>query len=65
MTARHSRQTKLTPSDFRAEAARLLRSGKMPSLAEVIAAIRTVNKNPDHVVPVVHDALVRTKGEKQ
>ena len=57
--------TKLTPSDLRAEAEKIIRTGKMPSLADVIAAIRAVNKNPDHVVPVVQDALVRTEGKKQ
>jgi hypothetical protein len=36
---------KLTPSDLRAEAEKLIRTGKMPSLADVVEAIRTVKKN--------------------
>jgi hypothetical protein len=56
--------TKLTPSDLRAEAEKLIRTGKMPSLADVVEAIRTVKQNPDHVVPVVRDALVRTEPKR-
>jgi hypothetical protein len=37
----------------------------MPSLADVVEAIRTVKQNPDHVAPVVRDALLRTEGKKQ
>jgi hypothetical protein len=56
---------KLTPSDLRAEAQKLIRTGKMPSLADVVEAIRTVKQNPDHVAPVLRDALVSTGGKKQ
>jgi len=57
--------TKLTPSDLRAEAEKLIRTGKMPSLADLVEAIRTVKQDPDHVAAVLRDALVRTKGKKQ
>jgi hypothetical protein len=57
--------TKLTLLDLRAEAEKLIHTGKMPSLADVVEAIRTVKGNPKHVAPVVRDALVRTKGKKQ
>jgi hypothetical protein len=57
--------TKLTPSDLRAEAQKLIRTGKMPSLSQVLDTIREVKGNPKHVAPVVHDALVRTEGKKQ
>jgi HD-like signal output (HDOD) protein len=57
--------TKLTPSDLRADAQRLIRTGKMPSLADVVEAIRAVKQNPKHDVPFIQDALVRTEGKKQ
>jgi hypothetical protein len=53
--------TKVTPSDLRAEAEKLIRTGKMPSLADVVEAIRSVNKNPKHGPPIIYDALVRTE----
>ena len=40
--------TKLTPSDLRAEAQRLIRAGKMPSLSQVLDTIREVKGNPEH-----------------
>ena len=52
--------TKLTPSDLRAEAQKLIRMGKMPSLSQVLDAIREVKGNPKHDVPFIQDALVRT-----
>jgi hypothetical protein len=57
--------TKVTPSDLRAEAEKLIRTGKMPRRADGVEAIRTVKQNPDHVAPVVRDALLRTEGKKQ
>jgi len=73
MTARHLRETsdrdflttKLTPSELRAEAQKIIRTGKMPSLADVVEAIRAVKQNPKHHPPVIYDALVRTEGKKQ
>jgi hypothetical protein len=57
--------TKLTLSDLRAEAQRLIRTGKMPSLIQVLEAIREVKGNPKHEAPVIHDALIRTEGKEQ
>jgi hypothetical protein len=57
--------TKLTPSDLRAEAQRLIRTGKMPKLSEVLDIIREVKGNPKHDAPVIQNALVRTEGKKQ
>lgn len=57
--------TKLTPSDLRAEAQRLIRTGKMPSLSQVLDTIREVKGNPKHTPHVIQDALVRTEGKKQ
>ncbi len=57
--------TKLTPSDLRAEAQKLIRTGKMPSLSQVLDAIREVKGNPKHTPHVIQDALVRTEGKKQ
>lgn len=57
--------TKLTPSDLRAEAQKLIRTGTMPSLSQVLDAIREVKGNPKHDAPVIQDALVRTEGKKQ
>jgi HD-like signal output (HDOD) protein len=57
--------TKLTPSDLRAEAQKLIRTGKMPSLSQVLDAIREVKGNPNHTLHVIQDALVRTEGKKQ
>jgi hypothetical protein len=57
--------TKLTPSDLQAEAQRLIRTGKMPSLSQVLDAIREVKGNPKHDAPFIQDALVRTGGRKQ
>ena len=56
---------KLTPSDLRAEAEKLIRTGKMPSLSEVLDSIREVKGNSKHTAPFIQDALVRTKGQKQ
>jgi HD-like signal output (HDOD) protein len=58
---------KFTPSDMRVKAERLIATGKMPTLSDVVAAIREVKKNPEFVVPVVNDALMRekVKGDKQ
>jgi hypothetical protein len=56
---------KLTPSDLRAEAQELIRTGRMPSLSQVLDAIREVKGNPRHEAPVIQDALVRTGGRKQ
>jgi len=57
--------TKLTPSDLRAEAQKLIRTGKMPNLSQVLDAIREVKGNPKHDARFIHDALVRTEGKKQ
>jgi hypothetical protein len=62
---RHSRETKLKPSDLRAEAQKLIEAGKMPSLFDVIDAIRKTKGDPEFAVPLVQDALMRTKGAKQ
>ena len=56
---------KMKPSDLRAEAQRLVQTGKMPSLADVLDAIREVKGNPKHTPHVIQDALVRTEGRKQ
>ena len=53
---------RLTPSDLRTEAQELIRTGKMPSLSQVLDAIRAVKQNPKHDAPVIQDALVRTEG---
>jgi hypothetical protein len=53
--------TKLTPSDLRAEAQKLIHAGKMPSLSQVLDAIREVKGNPKHDAPVIQDLLVRTE----
>jgi len=37
----------------------------MPSLADVVEAIRAVKRTPKHDPPVIYDALVRTEGKKQ
>ena len=55
----------LTSSDLRAEAQRLIRTGKMPSLSQVLDAIREVKRNPKHTPHVIQDALARTQGKKQ
>jgi HD-like signal output (HDOD) protein len=52
--------TKLTLSDLRTEAEKLIRTGKMPSLSQVLDTIREVKENPKHDAPVIQDALVRT-----
>jgi hypothetical protein len=57
--------TKLTPSDLRAEAQKIIRTGRMPSLSQVLDAIREVKGNPKHDAPVIQNALVRTEGKKQ
>jgi len=57
--------TKMFLSDLRAEAQRLIRTGKMPKLSEVLDAIREVKGNPKHDAPVIQNALVRTEGRKQ
>ncbi len=57
--------TKLTASDLRAEAEKLIRSGKIPSLGEVLDIIREVTGNPKHTPQVIQEVLVRTKGKKQ
>ena len=56
---------KLTPSDLRAEAQKLIRTGKMPSLSQVLDTIREVKGNPKHAAPVIQGTLVRTEGKKQ
>ena len=48
---------RLKPSDLRAEAQRLVTEGKMPSLSDVVDAIRQVKQNREFEVPVIHDAL--------
>ena len=57
--------TKLTPSDLRAEAQKLIRAGKMPSLSQVLDTIREVKGNPKHDAPVILGMLVRAEGNKQ
>jgi len=57
--------TKVTPSDLRAEAEKLIRTGKMPSLTQLLDAIPEVKGNPKHTPRVIQDALVRTEGTKQ
>ena len=57
--------TKLTPSDLRAVAQNLIESGKMPSLADVVEAIRKTKGDPTFQVAIVRDALIRTEGKKQ
>jgi len=57
--------TTLTPSDLRAEAQKLIRTGKMPSLSQVLDAIREVKGNPKHDAPCIQDLLVRSEGKKQ
>jgi hypothetical protein len=57
--------TKLTPADLRAEAQKLIRTGRMPSLSQVLDAIREVKGNPKHDAPFIKEALVRTEGRKQ
>jgi hypothetical protein len=57
--------TKLTPSDLRAAAQRLIRTGKMPSLSQVLDTIREVKGNPKHNAPVIQGTLVRAEGRKQ
>lgn len=57
--------TKLTPSDLRAEAQRLIRAGKMPSLSQVLDTIREVKGNPKHDAPVIQGTLVRAVRRKQ
>ena len=55
----------MTKLDLEREAQRLVAEGKMPSLAEVLDAIREVKQNPKHDAPIIHDALVVFTGEKQ
>jgi len=57
--------TKLTPSDLRAEAQKLICAGKMPSLSQVLDTIREVKGNPKHDAPVIQGTLVRAEGKKQ
>ena len=57
--------TKLTPSDLRAEAQKLIRTGRMPSLSQVLDTIREVKGNPQHDAPFIQDLLLRTEGKKQ
>jgi hypothetical protein len=57
--------TKLTPSDLRAAAQRLIRTGKMPSLSQVLDTIREVKGNPKHNAPIIQSTLVRAEGRKQ
>ena len=56
---------KLTPSELRAEAEKLIRTGKMPSLSQLVGTIREVKGNPKHEAPVIRDLLVHTQGKKQ
>ncbi len=57
--------TKLTPSDLRGEAEKLIRTGKMPSMSQLLDAIREVKGDPKHDAPIIQDALVRAEGKKQ
>jgi hypothetical protein len=57
--------TKLTPSNLRAEAQKLIHTGKMPSLSQVLDAIREVKGNPKHDAPLIQGVLIRTEGKKQ
>jgi hypothetical protein len=57
--------TKLTTSDLRAEAQKLIRTGKMPSLTDLVEAIREVKQNPKHEAPFIQDVLVRKEGKNQ
>jgi len=57
--------TKLTPSDLRAEAEKLIRTGKMPSLSQVLDTVREVKGNPEHDAPFIQGMVVRTEGTKQ
>lgn len=57
--------TKLRPSDLRAEAQRLIHTGKMPSLAQLLDAIREVKGNPKHDAPIIQNTLVRAEGKDQ
>ena len=57
--------TKLTPSELRAEAQELIRTGKMPSLSQLVDTIREVQGNPKHTPDVIQDVLVRTEGKRQ
>lgn len=56
---------KLKPSDLRAEAQKLIEAGKMPSLSDVIDAIRKTKGDSEFAVPVIEGVLMRTKGAKQ
>lgn len=56
--------TRLKPSDLRAEAQKLIDAGKMPSLSDVVSAIRKTKGDPEFVVPVIQDALMRTAYER-
>jgi hypothetical protein len=59
--------TKLKPSDLRAEAQRLIEAGNMPSLSQVVDAIRKTKGAPEFSPPIARDALIREKvrGGKQ
>ena len=57
--------TKLTPSELRAEARKLIRAGKMPSLSQMLDTIREVTGNPKHDAPVILGTLVRAERKKQ
>jgi hypothetical protein len=50
---------------LRAEAQKLIRTGKMRSLSQVLDTIREVKGNPNHDAPVLQDTLVRAEGRKQ
>lgn len=52
---------KIKPSDLKAEAQRLIKAGKMPMLFDVVETIRKVKHNPEFIVPVIHDALIRNR----
>jgi len=56
---------KLKPSDLEREATRLVAEGRMPSLSDLIDAIRKTKGDPEFAVPVIQDLLVRTEGRNQ
>lgn len=55
----------MTDHDLAHEAERLISEGKMPSLADVVSAIRKTKGDPEFTAPVIYDALIRTEGKKQ
>lgn len=51
--------TKLKPSDLRAEAQKLIEAGKMPSLSDLMDAIRKTKGDSEFAVPVIAVRQVR------